>query len=473
MAMIKFTSSRNHVASVLLRSFLATTVALGPSSAMLSIASKAAYASDVETGTTEANSDTRLVRLKLGKSAVVKLPADASDVIVGNDQVVDAVLRNRNTLYLFAKTAGQTNIFVFDQDGQQIAAMDFDVSIDTLPLRKLFDRQIKHNTIKIDAIGTDIILAGTATSAEEAKLAEGLARQFMSRTGGNLINSMRIAGENQVMLKVKVIEIERQVLKQLGVDLQAIIRAGENVINLTSVNPFNTNGLLSPTGGGAATDNVGNFRFDSAIRAMEEDGLSRTLAEPNLTAISGQPAQFLAGGEFPYQDCNSSGCGVQFKPFGIRLNFTPTVNTNDRINLRIETEVSEIGQITNGAPSLNTRRATTTLETGPGGSMMIAGLIREVTKQNIAGTPGLKKLPVLGTLFRSRDFLQNETELVVIVTPYLVKPVREKDLVGPDKNFHPSGDKEAIFFGRLNRKYNASGKRPEGEYTGSVGYIVE
>jgi pilus assembly protein CpaC len=469
--------TKRPVASKLARLLLSAAMAMTCFTPAFPLLTQPASATDIEASSTEQQSEgTRLVRLGLNKSAVIRLPGQAHDVVVGNDQIVDAVLRKKDTIYLFARETGQTNIFVFDADGQQILAIDFEVALDTLPLKKLLQRQLPGNRIKIDTVNSNVVLSGTARSAEEAKLAHDLAKQFMTAGSGggqaSLINAMTIAGENQVMLKVKIVEIERKVLKQLGINLQAILQSGENVINLASINPF-VNSLVS-AGGISASDNVGNTRYDSALRAMETDGLSRTLAEPNLTTISGQSANFLAGGELPFKVCDSGGsCGVEFKPYGIRLNFTPTVMTNERINLKIETEVSEIGALYDGIPSINTRRAQTVIETSPGGSMMLAGLIREVTKQDVAGTPGLKKLPVLGSLFRSREFLQNETELVVLVTPYLVKPVREQDLVAPDKNYHPTDDKEAIFFGRLNKQYNSSGKNPDGAYTGSVGYIVE
>jgi pilus assembly protein CpaC len=475
-------------ASKLLRACMAGTMFAGTVAATWIPASSIAQAADSDVASTEqvATDDGRLVRLGLNKSAVIKLPADAHDVVVGNSDVVDAVLRKKDTIYLFARAVGQTNIFVFDRDGQQILAIDFDVILDTLPLKKLYQRNIPGHQLKIDSVNSNIVLSGQARSAEEARLAIDLAQQFASASGSlggtvarNVINAMTVAGDNQVMLRVKVVEIERRVLKQLGVDLQAALSIGEMAINLASVNPF-AKDILSPRGGYGLSDNIGNQRFDSVIRAMEMDGLSRTLAEPNLTAVSGQPATFFAGGEFPFRDCTKSNvratendCGIAFKNFGVKLDFTPTVLNENRINLKIATEVSEISEITNGIPSLNTRNATTTLDMTSGSAMMIAGLIRENTRQNISGAPGLKKLPVLGTLFRSRDFTSSETELVVIVTPILVRPVSAKSLDTPDKNFAPATDREAVFMGKLHKVYDRSGKVPAGNYSGSVGYIVE
>jgi pilus assembly protein CpaC len=473
-------NSTGRIASNLIRAAIVGVAFAGSITTTMLLQSTPVMAADTDVASTEqvAESDSRLVRLGLNKSAIIKLPADAHDVVVGNSEVVDAVLRKKDTIYLFARSAGQTNIFVFDREGQQVLAIDFEVVLDTLPLKKLLQRSIPGNQIKIDTVNSNIVLSGRARNEGEAKLAVELAGRFSSNDGSiaNVVNAMTIIGENQVMLKVKVVEIQRDVLKQLGVDLQAALSIGEFAFNLATVNPF-ANSLLSGASGYRATDNIGKQRFDSVVRAMETDGLSRTLAEPNLTAISGQPATFVAGGEFPYKTCTiNSGttiCTTDFKPFGVKLDFTPTVVNENRINLKIATEISEIGSITDGIPALNTRIATTTLEMASGNSMMLAGLIRENTRQNLSGTPGLKKLPVLGTLFRSRDFISNESELVVIVTPHLVRPVTEKQLDSPDKNFVPSSDYEAVFMGRMHKVYDRSGRRPAGHYTGSVGHIVE
>ncbi len=473
--------------SKMFRVLMAGSILAGSIASTSITTSTVASAADSDAATTahaSANDEARLVRLGLNKSAVIKLPGDAHDVVVGNNDIVDAVLRKKDTIYLFARATGQTNIFVFDRDGQQILAIDFEVALDTLPLKKLLQRNIPDNQIKIDTVNSNVVLSGKARNAEEARLAVDLAQQFASAAGSfggtrsqNVINAMTIMGDNQVMLRVKVVEIQRDVIKQLGVDLQAALSVGEFAFNLASVNPF-ANSLLSPKSGAAVTDNVGNQRFDSIVRAMESDGLSRTLAEPNLTAVSGQPATFFAGGEFPFKSCQAASagiiqCEIKFKPFGVKLDFTPTVLNENRINMKIATEVSEIGTVTDGIPALNMRNATTTLDMASGSSMMIAGLIRESTKQNVSGTPGLKKLPVLGTLFRSRDFISNETELVIIVTPFLVRPVAADKVTTPDKNFLPASDKEAVFMGRIHKVYDRSGSAPKGHYTGSVGHIVE
>ncbi|MBK8770338.1 MAG: type II and III secretion system protein family protein [Rhizobiales bacterium] len=440
-----------------------------------------AQATDLDISAAE--NDGRFVRIGLNKSVVVKLPGDARDVIVGNPEIVDAVVRSKNTAYLFARKPGQTNVFFFDANGQQILNLDLEVALDPIAIRKLLQRSLPGTRITVDTVNNNVVLGGMAQSQLEAKTAVDLATQFVQsssffQSGSSLINTIKVAGEDQVMLKVKVVEIRRDVLKQLGVDFQALIKAGNFAFNLSNMNPF-ANQLLSPAGGYAAAYSGSNGTFDSAVRAMESDGLLRTLAEPNLTAITGADAKFLAGGEFPYcvdlvratLECLK----YEYKEYGVSLNFTPTVLDQGRINLKIKTEVSEFApSVTDAAiPTLNKRTAETVLEMPSGGSMMIAGLIRNKTSQTVKGTPGLKNLPVLGALFRSRDFEANETELVVLVTPYLVRPTGEKQLTTPDEGYNTPTDRQTILLGRLNKVYGGGGKAPDGTYHGNVGFIVE
>jgi pilus assembly protein CpaC len=445
-------------------------------SALLPLAPPA-MAADSDASAMQSYSQARHVKVGLNKSVVIHLPADAKDVVIGNETIVDAVIRTKNTAYLFARAPGQTNIFFFDANGQQILALDLEVAIDTTAARKLLDRAMPGNRITVDSANNNLILGGVAKNGLEAKTAMDLVAQISGGNTATVLNTMSIAGEDQVMLKVKVVEIQRDVLKQFGVDLGALLDAGKFAFGLANINPF-ANSLISPTGGYKGVFSSGGSQVEALVRAMEGDGLIRTLAEPNLTAMSGQQAKFHAGGEFPYQLCkpgtsNVIECTISFKEYGVQLEFTPTVLSEDRINLKIKTDVSELGSIsTFNIPSINRRSSETVLELPSGGSMMVAGLIRETTRQNINATPGLKKLPVLGALFRSRDFVSNETELVVMVTPVLVRPTNQSKLTSPDKGFSPPTDRQGILFGRLNKIYG-SGEAPQGTYNGNVGFIVE
>lgn len=437
--------------------------------------SRTAAATDLESLQNSAGSDGQFVRIGLNKSIVIRLPAEAHDVIVGNPEIVDAVVRSKNTAYLFARGIGQTNIFFFDKAGQQILNLDLEVAVDAMALQKLIQRSIPGTRITVEWADKNVVLTGTANAAD-AKLAIDIAQNFanISKTqmpSLGIVNAIRIAGEDQVMLKVRVVEIQRDVIKQFGVNLQALLSVGKFAFNLASIGP-----LAGATGAKAVYTDGANS-LTAVIRALEGEGLLKTLAEPNLTAISGQEAKFHAGGEVPIPTCtNDSGvrtCEITYKEFGVSLNFTPLVLSEGRINLKIKSDVSEIGPQIDGNTSFISRSTETVIELPSGGSMMMAGLIKDTTRQNIDATPGLKKLPVLGSLFRSRDYEQNQTELVVIVTPYLVGAVAEKQLATPDNRFNNPSDSQTILLGRLNKVYGTVGESPDGVYHGNVGFIVE
>jgi pilus assembly protein CpaC len=433
----------------------------------------------------------RFLRIGLNKSVVIHLPAAARDVLVGNPEIVDAVVRSKNTAYLFARGAGQTNVFFFDDQGKQILALDLEVAQDMTALQRLIQRTLPGSRITVDTIGDNVVLGGIAATPAEAQTAMDLAGKFAG-DDKKVMSTINVTGKEQVMLRVRVAEVQRDVLKQLGVDTAALFSIGKFALGWASAPPFtaNPNGDQTSSALGLGYGNCGpsflqpvNDDACGVIRAMERDGVLRTLAEPTLTAISGESAKFLAGGEFPVPVPQDSGNGttitIEYKPFGVGLGFTPIVMSEGRISLKIDTEVSELSTEAslqlNGfvAPSLTVRRASTTVELPSGGSIAMAGLIKEQTKQHINGTPGLKNLPILGALFRSRDYLSNQTELVVIVTPFVVDPVSDKQLATPLDGFNDATDRQTILLGRLNKVYGVAGQPPSGVYHGDVGYIVE
>ncbi len=461
-------------AAVILSSLLLAAPMLSRPAMASDIVAMAAQAAPSEQG--------RAVRMSLNKTMIVHLPADAKDVLVGNVEIADAVVRNKNTLYIFSRHVGETNVFVFDPNGDQVLNLNLEVAADSSTLQNLIRRTIPGTHITVDTVGTNVVLAGIAVNPNEAKTAEDLAREFLPENG-KVVNTVRIAGEDQVMLQVKMVEIQRDVLKQWGINMQAVLDAGSFAFNLSNINPFASSAISSAQGYGASFSSGGSS-LSGVLRAMESDGMLHTLAEPNLTALSGQAASFKAGGEYPYTVCSVSNgvrdCTINFKNYGVALDFTPTVLSAGRINLKIHTSVSELNNTVTSStstgtsvPSLNTRSADTVLEMPDGGSMMLAGLIRESTRQTINGTPGLKKLPILGALFRSRDFIQNQTELVVLVTPHIVRSVAQKQLETPDKNLNIATDRQTNLLGRLNKVYGKGTATPSGSYSGNVGYIVE
>jgi pilus assembly protein CpaC len=439
----------------------------------------------------------RFLALGIGKSIVIDLPRDIKDVLVADPKIANAVVRSAQRAYIIGAAVGQTNIVFFDSAGQQIAAYDIAVKRDLNGVRAALKQSLPNAEIQIEGIGDGVVLSGSAASPNEAQQAGELAARLV---GGNdrVVNSIVVRGRDQVMLKVTVAEVARSIIKQMGIDLTATMNYGTTAVTFDSSNPFTALGH-SLTGNAAAGAFGSAMRagvpvpsVQATIRAMESAGVIRTLAEPNLTAISGESATFIAGGEFPVPagyscDPTTHLCQTQisFKKFGISLNFTPVVMTEGRISLRVMTEVSELSnensftlvQAAGNAltiPSIRTRRAETTLEIPSGGAMAMAGLIQEQTKLAINGLPGLAQLPVLGALFRSRDFVNNQTELMVLVTPYIVRAVAQKDLSRPDDGFANATDPQADLIGTINRIYGTPGRvEPARNYRGTYGFITD
>ncbi len=442
--------------------------------------------------TTDGQMNARFVSLGIGKSFVIDLPREIKDVLVADPKIANAVIRTTQRAYIIGAAVGQTNIIFFDSAGAQIAAYDIAVKRDLNGVRAALKQSLPNSDISIEAVGDGVILAGTAASPIEAQQAADIATRLVGAQD-KVVNSIAVRGRDQVMLKVTLAEVQRSVIKQLGIDLSANLTYGTSVVNFNNSTPFTANNAPLVAGNSL----VGKFgstpSVQATLRAMESAGVVRTLAEPNLTAISGESATFISGGEFPIptgvtcQTTSSGGLGqcvqtVSFKKFGISLNFTPVVLTEGRISLRVMTEVSEIstenalqgGSGGTTIPSIKTRRAETTLEIPSGGAMAMAGLIQEQTKQAINGLPGLAQVPVLGTLFRSRDYVNNQSELMVLVTPYVVRAVAQKDLSRPDDGFAPASDPQADLLGSVNRIYGVPGRVEKARsYRGTYGFITD
>jgi pilus assembly protein CpaC len=437
---------------------------------------------------------TRFLALGVGKSVVVDLP-DIKDVLVADPKIANAVVHSGQRAYIIGAAVGQTNIVFFDSAGQQIAAYDIAVKRDLNGVRAALKQMLPNAGIQTEGVGDGVMLTGSVSSPIEAQQAGELAARLVGGAD-KVVNSIVVRGRDQVMLKVTVAEVRRDIIKQMGVDLSASMNYGTAVVNFNNGNPFTANNSPLVPGNNltaAALTKAGLPSVTATLRAMESAGVVRTLAEPNLTAISGESATFISGGEFPIPTgvtCQTSTTGaigncvqtVSFKKFGISLNFTPVVLTEGRISLRVMTEVSEVSaenSLTGGAggttiPSIKTRRAETTLEIPSGGSIAMAGLIQEQTKQAVNGLPGLDSLPVLGALFRSQDFVNNQTELMVIVTPYIVRAVAQKELSRPDDGFAPASDSQSTLLAQINRIYGVTARvEPVGSYQVSYGFIID
>lgn len=480
--------------------------------------------------------------LSLDKAALIELDTDTHDVLVSNPDIVDAVVRTPRRIFLLATKVGQTNAFFFDSAGKQILSLDIRVERDVMDLETVMKQSLPYSSINVQALNDNIVLTGSVSSAAESMNAADLAARFVGDPK-KVINMLSVAGGAQVMLKVRIAEMDRNIAKQFGINLSAAANVnGVPVITNTS-NPYGLMGSALSDLSGAQIGSVCASQFNPSItgsvtsslttgnntvttitngvpsavqtitsgvptiassltsatcsapnnaqgilNALEQVGLVHMLAEPNLTAVSGETAKFLAGGEFPVPSGRDQqgNISVEFKQFGVGLSFTPVVISPNRISLQLSSEVSQltntgaftlVGQNGIGTtitiPALSVRRTQTTIELPSGGSFAIAGLMQHNTSQVIDGFPGIKDLPVLGALFRSRDFQNDETELVVLVSAYLVEPKTESAFAAPTDGFVAPSDPETLLLGRLNAIYTKPSDKPLSPQTaGQVGFIV-
>jgi len=470
------------------------------------------------------------ISLPIGKGTIVQLDTDARDVLVSNPEIVDAVVRTPRRIFLLGMKQGQTNAFFFDGAGRRILSLDLNVQKETGDVASLIRAGMPGSNIRVAAVNDSVVLTGTVSNSQESTRAQDIAVRFTGDVT-KVVNMLRIAGGEQVMLRVRVAEMDRNIAKQFGVNIQeAALVAGVPIIASTG-NQFGLIGkalsdasqaqfgsvcpqAFTPTQTIQKLIGTGSFQGDTGtltttnipcsspnniqgvLQALDQIGLVHILAEPNLTAVSGETARFLAGGQFPVpagRD-NQGNISIEFKDFGVGLSFTPVVLSPGRISMQISTEVSELTntgaftlsgstQLVNGTlvtvpgltiPALSVRRAQTTVELPSGGSFAIAGLMQHTTKQVIEQFPGIGEMPVLGTLFRSRDFQNNETELVVLVSAYLVNPTIEAKLSTPMDGYQIPTDPETILLGRLNAVYKRDPNTPNKIASGSTGgYIVQ
>jgi pilus assembly protein CpaC len=444
----------------------------------------------------------RSLKLGLKKAIVVDLPVDAHDILVSDPSMADAVTRSSRRIYLFGKQVGQTNIFVFGADGQQIVSLDIAIERDVAGLQRNLRRFIPDSNINVEIVSDNIVLTGMVRTPQDAAQAADLAQVFLkggeattrtetvSGSGGDnsvalfaegrqtsqVVNLLQIEGEDQVTLKVTIAEVRREILKQLGFDNLVSNSKGLTVAQLGAPNASTA---ASTIGGGLAAlfkSSVGKYDISTYLSALEQAKVVKTLAEPTLTAISGQAATFNSGGQVLYSTTDNDG-NVTIVPYnyGINLAFKPVVLSSGRISLEIKTNVSEPAPSVSGStPTYQRRSAETSVELPSGGSIALAGLIRDNVLQTSNGTPGVNKIPLLGTLFRQRTVERDETELVIIATPYLVRPVARNQLNRPDDNFSPEGDAASFLLNRVNKVYG--GRQvpiADTQFHGSIGFIYK
>jgi len=439
------------------------------------------------------NSD-RVIHLPQGRARLVRLPVRVGDVIIADPEIADVVVKSPQLLYLLGKTTGGTNIVLLDEKSREIMELDVAVFREIDSLRNSLKSMMPEETIEVSALGTSVILSGTVRTPRAAEDARLMAVRHVGDPDA-IINRLRVAQVQQVSLRVRVAEVQRSVFKDLN--LNGAIGTHRASPSTSTVNTFfSTIGLTK--GGGQAASGFGRLAGGNAglalasggflggaallLDALETDGLIRTLAEPTLTAMSGEEARFLAGGEFPVPTGvdNNGRVRIEFKEFGVSLAFRPVVLDDNRINLNVATEVSEIDNANAiilsdlSIPALKTRRARTTVALPSGAALVIGGLLQNNFANVVDGFPGLRNVPILGALFRSVDFERQETELVITVTPYLVQPFNDSEIALPTDGLVPPNDLEMYLLGKLHVAYGRKGgEAPEGKPTGPIGYIVE
>lgn len=489
-----FNKSVFRLSSVLLTTgLLLSTAAIAGTRSYSHIAHQSSSTSQVKIQSPGQSATSRSVVIPFSKSTTVDLPREMMDVIISNPDIVEAVVHTSKRTILIGKSTGQTNAYFYGHDGQEMLSLEIRVERDLNGLKSLINQHAEGASVEVQAVNNNLLLTGSVANAAMANRIQALATLWLDEaTGGGsdgeVVNLMSVEGKDQVLLKVRIVEMQRTVTKQMGINLNAIGRLGDSTVSL-----FSNAGLLSGAGfsGSVGYNNTGGGALQSltgALSALERVGLIRTLAEPTLTAISGETANFLSGGEFPLltnvfvDDNGNLQREFEFKPFGVSLGFTPVVLSEGRISLNISTEVSEpttegafeTGGVSSDILGLRVRRANTVVELPAGSSLVIAGLIREEARQALDGTPGLKDIPGFGAAFRNRDDVTSQTELVIIVTPYLVDPTHPDKLQTPLDGFVPANDKEAYLLGRLNKVYGDRASTIKAKHlTGPFGHVVD
>jgi len=480
--------------------------------------------------------------IPLNRSTMVTLSSPASEVVVANPDIADVHVHNATHVTIVAKGLGTTTVRILNKEHSTLRELNVQVGYDLPAIRKSLKNFLPDEEIGVEMVNDAVALTGSVSSAAVADKALKITKEFVRGTtqqegdaapdaagggtgaakeqaapaakgkqsGTNILNFLQVTSGQQVMLRVRVGEIQRSALKELGIDLNAVangagssgafLGTGGGIASLVSAagspavspgvfllpggqTPVNTQGVLGlrwqPSGPNGNT-------YAGLLKALEQDGLFKVLAEPNLVAVSGEEAEFLSGGEIPIPvvqgggTAGGSSVSIQYKPFGVAVKFTPQVLSESRIRMMVQPEVSEVSsdnavQISGfNVPSIDTRRAKTTVELAPGESFMIAGLITDQTRANINQLPGAKELPILGALFRSTEFQRNETELVIAVTPYIVNPMKSSDVKLPTDDFRPASQMEMFFYGALGTLSGKPSNAPKTQsLEGPTGFMVD
>lgn len=420
--------------------------------------------------------------IEVNKGRLLKLQRPARTVFVANPEIADVQVKSPTLVYVFGKAAGDTTLFAVDGSEQVLASIDLQISHNLQRIGNVIERMHPDAQLSLTSVGDTIVIDGIVANAS---IAENIRRAAVGVVGDAEKVMLRVGVDapTQVNLRVRVAEVSRDIDKQLGFNWSIAGRAAGIAFGIATANPYSSTvatNTLSATG-----IDLGSFDLNAVIDALEDEGLISVLAEPNLTALSGETASFLAGGEFPILVPDSDGrVTIEFKRFGVSLSFTPTLIGSDRVNLHVRPEVSQLST-TNAVtlqnfqiPSLTTRRADTTVELGSGQSFAIAGLIQNNVTHDISKFPGLADIDVIGNLFKSDRFQREESELVIIVTPYVVRPISRGKLASPLDGFENPHDGERYLIGGTHRQKATAGQpktltRDGDTLIGPVGFLLD
>lgn len=444
--------------------------------------------------------DAKLLQFEIGKGALIKVPQPVDTVFVANPEIADVQAKTAGTLYIYGKSPGETVLYAVGANDNVLMNSRVIVRHNLVGLKESLTNITPGSNIEVSTSNTSVVLSGQVTNAQQVEDARRMAVQFAG-DAKNVVNQLQVTGPNQINLRVRVAEVSRLNLKELGFNTDlalqysefavglftgaSLVQAGSQIFNSSNVVRQPSFFGQGPTNSINTNYRAGHVSLDHLIDALATEGLVQILAEPNLVAISGETASFLAGGEFPIPVAQENDrTTITYRQFGVSLSFTPTLLDGDRISMRVRPEVSELSD--SGAirtqnisiPALTVRRAETSVELGSGQSFAIAGLLQKNQRQNIAKFPWLGDLPILGALFRSDRFQRDETELIIVITPYIVRPVSAKNIVTPVDGLRPTNDIERILLGQTQRatlptKTNAPLGRQGQKLIGPAGFILE
>lgn len=442
--------------------------------------------------------DNNIISLEISKGKMIKLDRPATSVVVADPTTADVQVVSPKLIYVHGKRVGETSIYAVDATDEPVLDATVEVSHNISSLTRTIKRVAPDSDVEFKTLDGGLVMDGYASSIAESDNIKNLATAYLGSTE-KMVNMVTTAGSDQVMLQVRIVEMTRDSVKKFGINMQNAFQVGNldlQVLQGPDIS-FDNDFKLGPdnkwevgrTGiidrlGSQSTQIGASYRggkVNNLIDALETEGMATTLAEPSLTTTSGKPASFLAGGEFPIAVKGSDGqVSVEYKPFGVSLKFTPVVLSKDRMSIDVNPEVSsisfdnpiEVAGIRN--PILLTRKAQATIELGSGSTFALAGLIKNDNSNSITKFPGLGDVPVLGGLFRSTRFQTNQSELVIMVTPYIVRPVQDASrLKTPADGYTPPSDFQILLYGNLYQQEPMDKQKPMATLNGEGGFILE